>query len=291
MTTPILHPGPRRGLLLNAAGAVIGLAVAGYGLFTAKDTQTAIIPPEDVALVNNRPILVADYETQLQTLYGISPAEATPGQRQRVVHDMIREELFVQRGLEIDEPSVDPDVRTALVNAVDQETAADAMSRTPTDKQLQDFYQQRKDRYSTEGVMLVRDLVPANGAAIPAEAAQALRRGLALPAALQRFGLTESGRVKGEEFYFAARIHLGDALYPAAIALDNGGVADPLMVDGVPHLLAMEHNRRPVALSFEAAHAEILGDYLKEQARQAQAGEESFLSKRAAIRIAAEYQK
>jgi len=291
MTSSFLQPGPRRGLFLNAAGALIGLGIAGYGLFTAKDTQTAIIPAEDLALVNNRPILVADYETQLQTQFGVAPGEATPEQRQRVVHDMIREELFVQRGLEIDEPSVDPDVRSALVNAVDQEAAADAMSRSPTEPQLQDFYQRHKDKYSTEGIMLLHDLVPASGATIPAEAAQALRQGMALPAALRKFGLKESDKVKGEEFYFAAKIHLGDALYAAALKLDAGAVADPITIDGVPHLLVMERSRPPVALDFGKAHAEVLGDYLKDVAQLAQAGEEGFLARRATIRIASEYRK
>jgi hypothetical protein len=182
-------------------------------------------------------------------------------------------------------------VRAALVNAVDQEVAAEAMSRTPTEKQLKDFYEQHKAKYSTEGIMLVHDLVPANGVIIPAEAVEALRQGKALTEVLLKSGLKESGRVKDDEFYFAAKIHLGDSLYDAALKLDNGEIAYPVTVDGIQHLLVMERNRRPVALDFVKARAEVSSDYLKDVAKRAQAGEEEFLARRATIRVAPEYQK
>ena len=44
--------GVRRTLLMAAAGTIVGLAIAGFGLFTAKGTSTLMVPPEDVALVN-----------------------------------------------------------------------------------------------------------------------------------------------------------------------------------------------------------------------------------------------
>jgi hypothetical protein len=38
-----------RSLLLFAIGALAGLAIAGYSLFTAKGTSVRIVPPESVA--------------------------------------------------------------------------------------------------------------------------------------------------------------------------------------------------------------------------------------------------
>ena len=46
------QPSARRSLMLCAAGAVLGLVIAGFGLFTAHGTRTAGVPAEDVALVN-----------------------------------------------------------------------------------------------------------------------------------------------------------------------------------------------------------------------------------------------
>jgi hypothetical protein len=51
------RPNARRSLILCAAGALIGLGIAGLGLFTAQGTRTASVPAEDVALVNQVPIL------------------------------------------------------------------------------------------------------------------------------------------------------------------------------------------------------------------------------------------
>ena len=39
----------RRSFLLLALGATLGLAIAGYGLFTSKGTSTNRLPPEDMA--------------------------------------------------------------------------------------------------------------------------------------------------------------------------------------------------------------------------------------------------
>src|SRR5580692_9384828 len=85
------HP---RSFVLMGGGALLGLLMAGYSLFTARGTSTLIVPPEDVALVNQQPISRSDYLQQLQTLYGVDLQHATAEQRRRVLDDMIREELF-----------------------------------------------------------------------------------------------------------------------------------------------------------------------------------------------------
>ena len=108
----------KRSFFLATCGAVIGLLLAGYALFTARGTSTFMVPAEDVALVNQQPISRSDFLFQLQSLYNVELSHSTREQRQRVLDDMIREELFVQRGKELDVASTDPDVRNALVNAV-----------------------------------------------------------------------------------------------------------------------------------------------------------------------------
>src|SRR3974377_825048 len=47
----------RRSMLFLTLGALLGLAIAGYGLFTAKGIGSRSVPPQDLALVNERPIL------------------------------------------------------------------------------------------------------------------------------------------------------------------------------------------------------------------------------------------
>src|ERR1700686_5717791 len=163
-------------MILLAGGALIGLAIAGYGLFTAKGTRSRGVPPEAVALVNQRQILRSDFMTQTQSQFVLPFAQTTREQRHMVLEDMINEELQVQRGLEIDLPSFDPDVRNALVAGVQLEISADVMAQQPTDQELRAYYEAHKDHYVGEGVLRMRDLVAKSGAAATAEQAMANAR-------------------------------------------------------------------------------------------------------------------
>jgi hypothetical protein len=287
---------PDRSLALFAAGALIGLGIAGYGLFTARGTATNTVPPEDVALINQRPILRVDYLAQLEGLYNVSPKSATREQQQKVLDDMIREELFVQRGLELDMPSSDPDTRAALVASVEQQVAANVTSEVPTETALMAFYQQHRQDYATEGTITLHDLVLSMGGGSTSQltaraqaAAAALRAGQPLLSVATRYGLKESGRLNGEEFYFAARIHLGPKLFGAAAQLKDGAVSDPILESDGVHILQMVRNQPPVARDFQAAREKVVEDYRNFNTQRIQEGEYRFLRKRAEILIAPDY--
>jgi parvulin-like peptidyl-prolyl isomerase len=277
----------RRSLILSGAAAVVGLGLAGFALFTAKGTSTLVVPPEDVALVNQQPIARSDFDLQLRATYGgINTAQATPEQKKTVLDGMIREELFVQRGKELDVSSVDSDVRSAMVAAVEAGIAADVMASQPPVDKLRAFYEAHKDQYSNEGVMTARDLV--FPAPVATAAWQALKAGQAPDAVAMRFGGKDSGKLNGEEFYFAAKIHLGDALFALARPLPAGGVSAPVVQPDGTHILVMAANRPPVALSFEDAYTRVRGDYQKAAVTRVQAADEGFFRKRANVLIASD---
>ncbi|GAC1329727.1 MAG: hypothetical protein NVSMB15_02520 [Steroidobacteraceae bacterium] len=278
----------RRPFVLMAAGALLGLLMAGYALFTARGTVTWVVPPEDVALVNQQPISRTDYLLQLQTLYGVDPAHATVEQRRKVLDDMIREELFVQRGKELDVASTDPDVRAAMVNAVEMEIAADAITLQPSEAQLRDYYASHRERYASEGTMLLRDYVfgPNDAQAAAEAAAGMIESGALTPPLQKRWRASESAQVSREEFYFAARIHLGDSLFEAARHLPDGGVSAPLAeADGI-HVLYMLKNKLPEPFDFNAARDQVLTDYRNDAIGHLRRGDEVFLRKRANVEIA-----
>jgi PPIC-type PPIASE domain len=295
MTTNLLEVGswrdlaqvnPKRSFFLGVCGAVIGLLLAGYALFTARGTSTLMVPAEDVALVNQQPISRSDYLLQVQSLYNVGFSHATREQRLKVLNDMIREELFVQRGKELDVASTDPDVRNALVNAVELEIASDAITSQPTEAALRNYYQVHSERYAGEGIMTLEDYVfPANGAAV-SQAIDTLKIRAPTPDLIARFGGRSSGKVGDEEFYFAAKIHVGDRLFEAARGLPQGGVSAPIeMPDGI-HVLYMRRNVNPALLDFPAARDKVLSDYRNEQIHRLTTGDEAFLRKRANILIA-----
>jgi hypothetical protein len=276
-----------RSFALMAAGVLIGLILAGYSLFTARSASTLIVPAEDVALVNQQPVSRADYLALLQTLYGVDLSHATQEQRHKVLDDMIREELFVQRGKELDVASTDPDVRSALVNAVELEIAENALTSQPGEAALRQFFETHPERYVSEGVMRVRDLVfPASALGELPRDPQALKRAVTDAQTLAHLNGRDSGKTKGEEFYFAAKIHLGDELFAAARDLGNDEVSPPIQLSDGIHVLDMEQNRHPVPFGFAAARAQVLSDYRSQAVDKLKLSGESFLRKRANVLIA-----
>jgi hypothetical protein len=308
----------RRSMTLLALGAVIGLAIAGYGLFTAKGTRSHGVPPEAIALVNQRQILRSDFMTQVQTEFTVPFAQTSPEQRRKVLEDMIDEELVMQRGLEIDLPSYDPDVRSALVAGVELEVTADVLAQQPTPDELRAYYEQHKDKYSSEGVMQLRDLViksqpavavfdarapaPETGASVvDARAAvlsaiAALRGGQKLEIVVEKFKLVDSGRFMeaghgdtGDIFQFAVRAKVDDALYDTIAPLKDGEFAGPVVeADGV-HLIAMIRHRFPVPQTFDEASNLVWTDYKKDAQAKVRAANITYLRRLADIVVAPGY--
>jgi parvulin-like peptidyl-prolyl isomerase len=287
-------------MVLLALGALLGLAIAGYGLFTAKGTRSQSVPPEDLALVNNRPILRSDFMTQVQTEFATPFAESLPEQRAKVLKDMVAEELQVQRGLEIDLPSFDPDVRNALVAGVQLEVTADVMAQQPTDQELRAYYEAHKDRYVGEGVLRLRDLVVKSGADAAATAEQAmanaqqavtaLRAGMTVEQAVQRYRLEDSGALMaagrvdtGEIFEFAARAKLARELYAAAATLQGGQVSEPIRQNDGAHVVVMIEHRMPVREDYAAAADQVWTDYKNEAQARVREANVRYLRSRADI--------
>ncbi len=287
-----------RSMVFYATGALVGLAIAGYGLFTAQGTSTRSVPAEDLALVNQRPILRSDFITQLESETGKVFGETTRKEQLNVLDEMIREELLVQRGLELDFAETDQDARNALVSSVMQQILAEITTSEPTEQQLQQYYEQHRSEYATAGTMDVRNLVLAkagDGASQAAmtqarAAADALRAHTPIAEVMRKYGLTEA-KEYGEDFYFAAKIHLGDALFAAATQLAEGAVSDPLpQADGI-HILQIIKNTRPVPLSYALARSQVFTDYKDAAQMRLMAATVKFLRDRSKILIARDYAK
>jgi parvulin-like peptidyl-prolyl isomerase len=282
-------PQVRRSMLFFALGALIGLVIAGYGLFTAKGTQSHSVPPEDLALVNSRPILRSDFMTQVQTQFSVPFAQSSPAQRRRVLEDMLAEELQVQRGLEIDLPSFDPDVRTAMVAGVELEISADVLAQQPTEQQLRDYYTAHISKYMSQGQLRLRDLV-AKGKSDAQQAVAALRASVPLDKVMQRYHLEDSralldaGQVDtGEVFEFAAKAKLGAEVYAAAATLQGGQVSDPIpQSDGV-HVVVMLEHRMPVQEDYAVAADKVWNDFKNDAQTQVRDAEVRYLRSRADI--------
>jgi parvulin-like peptidyl-prolyl isomerase len=293
-----LKPQARRSMVFFALGALIGLVIAGYGLFTARGTRSHSVPPEDLALVNNRPILRSDFMTQVQTQFTIPFEQSSPEQRKKVLEDMVAEELQVQRGLEIDLPSFDPDVRTAMVAGVELEITADVLAQQPTEQQLHDYYNAHQDKYVSEGMLRMRDLVAKSDTAATidqamanaSQAVTALRAGMRLEQVMQRYRLEDSRKLldaghvdTGEIFEFAAKAKLGPEVYAAAAALPGGQVSDPIRQSDGAHVVVMLEHRMPVHEDYATAADKVWTDYKNEAQVRVREANVRYLRSRADI--------
>jgi len=280
----------RRSLVLFALAAVLGLVIAGVGLFNARGTRVAGVPPEDVAVVNRSPILLSDYVTQLQALYNVSPSQATPAQKRAALDSMIREELYVQRGIELGLQNDFIEIRNALVSAVEAQQEIDANATVPTEAELRDFYQGHLQNFQPEGLMTITDYV-APDLASAQRAVAAVRSGKEPGPAMSADGLASSGATDdGEEFYFAAEQHLGSTLFAIAKRLHDGQVSDPVTVDGRVHVLAMRYNRQAAPEDFSHARDQVLAGYRTDKIARMRAGTDRFLRQRADVQIAKDLQ-
>jgi parvulin-like peptidyl-prolyl isomerase len=170
-----------------------------------------------------------------------------------------------------------------MTGGVNAQVAAPLLAQQPTDEQLRAYYDAHRAKYTADGSMNVRDLVLHIGgyenadqsmaqAKIDAtEAVYQLRSGASADYVMEHFGFNDSGRMRfGNEPDFAAKLHLGPTLYPAATRLTEGQVSDPVAdTDGL-HVLIMEQRRMPTIADFASARTAVYADYREDIAKAAQ---------------------
>ncbi|MDT8397410.1 MAG: peptidylprolyl isomerase [Pseudomonadales bacterium] len=280
-----------RAMSLYGLGVCVGLVLGGIALFNARGTTTNTVPPENMALVNQRPILRSDFVTQLEDETGIPFEEAPLSEKLRVFDAMLREELMVQRGLELDFAETDQDARYALYAAVEQQTIADAAINAVTEEQLRAYYEEHRDTYMSRGVMTVHHLlIPATTATAEKawdtglQAVQALRLNKPLDEVKQAHGLEEADFYQ-RDFYYSASYHLGNELYTQALALQDGEVSDPLLLEDGVHLLQMVSHILPQPNSFDEARKQVEQDFRDSEKARLMDNMVEFLRERATILI------
>jgi hypothetical protein len=291
--------GRRRAAVLPAIAAGVGLLVALPGLFRIEAPPVTVVPPGDAALVNGRPVLQSDFVAQVEAETSMPFDQVPLPRRAQVLHDMIDEELMVQRSLALDLPENDVDVRQALVVGLEAQINAPVLAERITDDRLRAYYNAHRADYATDGTMRIRNIVLHVGGYRNAdqsisqatedatEAAYQLRAGAAIDAVMAHYGFVDAPKADpGDQFDFAAKLHLGDALYALAQTMNSGDVSDPVtQPDGV-HLLVMADRRPPQVTGFERVRASVYTAYRQDQQKRNEAANLGLLRRSALILIA-----
>ncbi|HEU4619944.1 MAG TPA: peptidylprolyl isomerase [Gammaproteobacteria bacterium] len=289
---------PSRRSALPLVGAVAGLLVAAVGLFRPAPRAVTEVPSGYAALVNQKGVLMSDFISEVESRYTKSFDQATPAERAAVLHDMINEELLVQRAVLLDFPETTIEVRETMAQGVEAQAAQQFWINPPTDEQLRAFYEKTRADYTTDGTMIMHDLVMHIGGfenanqstpqamADAAEAVYQLRSGASMDYVKEHFGF-EVGALDGtEEFDFSAKIKLKDALYEEAAKLGSGQVSDPILQPDGIHVLVMDMRRPPTIASFDSVRDKVYMAYQRAQGDQATADTLKILRSQAQILIA-----
>ena len=290
---------PQRTLFLPVLAIAIGLVAAAFGLFRAAPKPLLAVPPGYVALVNQKGLLLNDFQTQVELETSKRFADATPAERSRILREMINEELLVQRAVVLDLPETANEVRATMAVGVNGQVAAPVLAYEPTDAELRAFYEQSRQNYSTPGAMTLHDLVlgiggyqnanqtTAQAQIDAAEAVYQLRSGASLDYVMAHFGFMPSGRsADGEELDFAAKLHLGAKLYAVAATMRDGEVSDPILdTDGV-HIIIMQRHQFPQLADFTTVRDRVYLDYRTAASNRATSQNLRLLRSQASILLA-----
>ena len=125
-----------------AAGAMIGLVVAGYGILRQTDPATDL-PDSAIAAVNDTLIGRDAYERALERL----PAQDRNATAS-LIEQLVNDELLVQRGIALGMTSTDLTVRTAIINSLVASITAEADAASPSDDTLEQHLADNTERIS-----------------------------------------------------------------------------------------------------------------------------------------------
>jgi parvulin-like peptidyl-prolyl isomerase len=266
------------GLLLALSGAIVS---APRG---ANDSGAV------VACVNGAPIRAAALERALGRREAASGRAPGPDLRAALIDRLVDEELLVQRAAEMGLVASDRGVRKALARAAIDAVLRGAAAQAPSDDELRAFHAANAALFALPRRARVRAISfdasrdPERAMQRARAAGDAIAGGLGFEAATARFGDPAGLPLPDALLPEAAlRRQLGPRLSEAALALAPGEVSAPVSVDASVHLLQLVELEPASAHGFEAARAQVAGEFVRRRGEAALA--ERLAQLRAQARI------
>lgn len=142
-------------LSLLAAGALLGLAIAAFGLLDYNGQATGL-PDNAIARVNDALIDQDGYADALERLRNDSRNPVDAEDRQWVLDRLIEEELLVQHGLALGMAHSEHNVRGAVVRALISSATAQAKASNPEESDLRQYYADNIGLFTTVSAVAIR---------------------------------------------------------------------------------------------------------------------------------------
>ena len=284
-----------RPFLLLALGAGAGIVFAAVGLLRSGRATRGPVPSGAVAQVNGEPIRVEDYQRVLSALAHDRRDGVDDTQRRQLLDRLIDEELLVQRALEIGIERSDSKVRKNLTAALIDSVVAEFQDVQPSDHELQAFYEEHRAFFSRPGRLRVRQIFcrTATNADAPMahergqQAARRLRAGEDFAAVRDALGDPELAPLPDAPLPPAKLVdYVGPTALRAALALDVGGVSDPVRSSTGFHVLQVVERQPDVTPTFEEIKPQVLAEFRRRASEGALRSYLDDLRARAQIHVA-----
>lgn len=291
------------GLLLCGAAAGVILAAADVLREPAPEpspssTVSQAKPPEPlpadaVARVNDRLIRVQDFKEvlALEVAGGMIPDAAA---KQRLLEDMIDEELRVQHALKLNLHLTDSRVRMDLASAVAEAVIARAEQEAPDERALREYFDERRESFARRGPLRVRQIWVGMVAGNLGEAYNRARAAVKLLREEEDFEIVQRLLGSKDPRPIPDKLlhpdELAEYLAPlaldAALTLKTGEISDPIRaIDGF-HVMQVLERWPNQTVSFEGSRLQVEAEYWRERARRALAADAAELRKNARIQRA-----
>lgn len=279
--------------LLLAAGAIAGIALAGFGVVRSGGGDGAA-PADAIALVNGQALSRENFARFVAAIASERRSTTLDANEQRRLLDrMIDEELLLQRGIALGLDRYEPSARGAIVSALVASVTADAETGEPDEAALRSFYAANTQRFGS-GPRLAVDVafvaVAGRAEALARERAEALAR-----------------RLRAGEDFAAVAGELGDKMLaqlpPGALDLDTlrdylgptaarsaaelavGEVAGPVRGSAGYFVVVLRERRAEEAAPFESVREQVRAEYLRGRGEAALSEYLSGMREEARIRI------
>lgn len=259
----------RRANMLLLLGASLGLLLAASGLFEPSSDS---LPTDIMARIGDQLITKAEYQNHLQRLSDEKRNPLTREDQQRLLDLLIDERLLVAQGLNLGLINSDAKVRRLIVERLLESVLAEVENRTPTEEELQNFFQTNRDYFARPGRLQVRHLhFRGDNAEVRVVAAvSALSDGKSYVTVIN--DLADAGGLTVPDKLLplnSLRRYLGPTLTDKALQLQTGELSEPILMDDSYHLLQLVARESVQPAQFEEVKTLVANELRRRHKEQA----------------------
>ncbi len=269
--------GDRSARWLLAAGAVIGIALAAFGVVRSNSAD-GVAPADAIALVNGQALSREGFARFAAAIAAERRSTSLDASEQRRLLDrMIDEELLLQRGIALGLERHDPSARGAIISALVASVTADAETSEPDEGALRAFYAANSGRFGS-GPRLVVDVafvaVAGRPEALARERAEALTRrlraGEGFATVRDELGDTLVAQLPpGPLDLDTLRDYLGPTAARAASELAVAAISEPVRGSAGYFVVALRERRADELAPFENVREQVRVEFLRSRGETA----------------------